>query len=173
MTTKQSLLIEEFLNTIEVEYKPMFRELIDYVMSFQFNPIKNKTQDLTIDFKNNKLKKTIMKIEVFEQPHDDIKYKERAVPGLRLKYYATKDYSKIFQDAIKRVIEEFEGKYTGCYACGRCKEKPQGYIYAYPNQKKVFRCGSELIPVFDFTEKNIDEIKQLIKNQVEYWRRMA
>lgn len=169
MTTKQEALMNEFLEAIEEEYRPLFKELAEFAVSYQFNPVRNKTQDFSIDFKNSKLKKTIMKMEVAEQKHDGFGYGERKIPGLRLKFFATKEYSKIFQHAVKSVIEDFDGKYTGCYGCGRCKGNPQGYVYTYPDGKKVFRCGSEQLSIFDFDESNLDEIKQLIQNQIEYW----
>jgi hypothetical protein len=169
MTAKQTALIEDFLQVIGEDYRQMFKELSEFVMKNGYNPSRNKTQDLTIDFKNNQTKKTIMKFEQFEQKHDGLQYKERLVPGLRIKFYANKSYSKIFQDAVKRVIEAFDGKYTGCYGCGRCQNKPQGYVYIYPDGKKVFRCGFELLSIFNFSNSDLPEIKLLLQNQMDAW----
>jgi len=93
-------------------------------------------------------------------------------PGLRLKFYASDDYSDIFKEGIKRVIEEFDGKYTGCYGCGRCKGKLQGYTYTYDDGKKVFRCGSELISIHNFSKIDIGETKRLIKKQDEFFMKV-
>ncbi|WP_166429830.1 hypothetical protein [Lacrimispora aerotolerans] len=35
-------------------------------------------------------------------------------PGLKLKFYADQSYSDIFRQGMKRMIEEFEGRSTGC-----------------------------------------------------------
>lgn len=91
------------------------------------------------------------------------------MPGIRLKFYANKTYSHIFEEGIKRVIEEFDGRYTGCYGCGRCKGDLEGYVYHYANGRDVFRCGSELIAIQNCTPENLDEIKHLMKTQDHYW----
>lgn len=169
MNDKQTNLINEFLSHVNKDYHNMFLELAEYAITLGYTPVKNKTQDFSIDFRNNKFKKTIMKMEEKEQRHDTFKYGEREIPGLRLRFFANKEYSDIFKNGIKRVIEEFDGKYVGCYGCGRCNGAPQGYTYTYPNGKKVFRCGTELISIFDFTEKDIKEIKSLMKCQDEYY----
>jgi hypothetical protein len=70
------------------------------------------------------------------------------------------------------VIEEFGGKYTGCYGCGRC-DGTEGYTFVYPDGRQVFRCGSELISVFDFGEKDIPEIKNLMKVQDDFYSQIT
>ena len=166
MNARQSALIEEYLSLINPSYRPAMRELAEYAVSLGYTPTRCKTQDLTIDFRNAKQKRTIMKLEQREQSHDGFAYGERDVPGLRLKFYASAEYSEVFQNAVKRVIENFGGKYTGCYGCGRCTGKKQGYVYAYPDGRKVFRCGGELLSVFDFLD-HVDEAKRLLQRQAE------
>ncbi len=168
MTAKQSALIEEFVNQINPEYRNLYRSLAEYAVSYGYTPSRCKTSDLTIDFKNNKLKKTIMKFTLQEERHDGFGYGERDVPGLRLCWFAATEYSEKFHAAIKRVIEEFDGKYTGCYGCGYCKGMPQGYTYTYPDGRKVFRCGRERISVFNITETDLPEIKRLMDAQAQY-----
>jgi hypothetical protein len=168
MNEKHRVILNELLSNIDVKYKDMFLELAEYAISLGYNPIRNKTSDITIDFRKNKVKKTILKLETKEQKHAGYKCNERNIPGLRLRFFAAKEYSNIFKDGIKNVIEEFEGKYTGCYGCGRC-DGTEGYNYIYSDGRQVYRCGSELISVFDFTEKDIPEIKKLLKIQDHYY----
>lgn len=59
-------------------------------------------------------------MEAKEQKHDGYHYGERNVPGLRLQFFAATEYTEIFERGIKNVIEDFDGKYTGCYGCGKC-----------------------------------------------------
>ena len=71
---------------------------------------------------------------------------------------------------IKNVIEAFNGRYTGCYGCGRCKDGLKGYTYVYPDGKTVFRCGGELIRIPAVLNSNyVDEIKKMMKTQDEFW----
>jgi hypothetical protein len=168
MNEKQKAVLDELLSGINEKYHAMFLELAEYAISFGYNPVRNKTADVTIDFRKNKYKKTIMKLEVHEQKHDGYEYKERAIPGIRLRFFAAGEYSDIFRKGIQRVIENFDGRYTGCYGCGRC-DGTEGYIYTYPDGREVFRCGGELISVFDFSEKDIPEMKDLMHTQADYY----
>jgi hypothetical protein len=86
-----------------------------------------------------------------------------------MKFFANETYSEIFRNGIKNVIEEFDGRYTGCYGCGDCGDTPQGYTFEYPDGRAVYRCGRELISIFDFSSKSLDEMKRLLKRQAEYF----
>lgn len=160
---RNSQLLKEFISELPESYRGMFEDISKYLISLGYTPKKTKSKDFALDFSKNKVKRTIMKMEV----HDNAINKNN--PGLRLKFYANKDYSDIFKQGIQRVIEEFNGKYTGCYGCGRCKGELEGYIYTYDDGKKVFRCGGELISIHNFSPKNISEIEMLIKGQDEFF----
>ena len=73
-----------------------------------------------------------MKIRPSKNPH------EYNSPCLVLTFFANSGYSDVFKQGVKRVSEEFNGRYTGCYVCVKCKVKSQGYIYTYTNGKKYF-----------------------------------
>ena len=172
MKDKHQQIMNELYLKIDDKYKNMFADLAEFAFDLGYFPKKNKTKDISIDFHNNKIKKTVMKFEEKEQNHDGYGYGERKIPGLRLKFFASDIYSEIFKEGIRRVIEEFGGKYTGCYGCGRCKEDLQGYTYIYPDGRKIFRCGSELISIFDFSDDTLDEIKSLLKNQAVFFEKL-
>jgi type II restriction/modification system DNA methylase subunit YeeA len=168
MNDKHKAILEGFLTQIDQAYVSMFDELAEYAIELGYNPVRNKTNDVTIDFRRGKIKKSIMKIEVNEQKHGGYDYRERNIPGLRLRFFAAKEYSDIFLYGIRRVIEEFGGKYTGCYGCGRC-DGSEGYTFIYSDGKQIYRCGSELISIFDFTDTDIPEIKKMLKTQADYY----
>ncbi len=152
-------LITEFVDTLPDEYQATYKTIAFFALDLGYRPKRTKTQTFTLDFTSTKVKKTLVKM----LSHDDR-------PELRLKFYANKDYSEKFKAGIKQVIEEFDGKYTGCYGCGRCKDKTEGYIYTYPDGKKVFRCGFELIPVEGITMEDVPEIELLMAKQDEHFR---
>ncbi|MDV4152377.1 hypothetical protein R0131_16240 [Clostridium sp. AL.422] len=155
ITDKQKQLVNDFYETLnETNEKLIFNEIIDFLLELGYKPIKCKTSDFCLDFYHSKLKQKIVKIRRNE---------------LKLKFYACEEYSMKFSNAIKSVIEEFNGKYTGCYGCGKCKGSLRGYTYIYPNGRKVFRCGSELIAIPDIIQEDLDEIKQLINVQHEFF----
>ena len=70
MNSKQQALVEEYLEHINEQYRPLMSELAYYADSLGFAPTRNKTQHISIDFRNSKVKKSIMKMDEFEGRHD-------------------------------------------------------------------------------------------------------
>lgn len=163
MKEKCRLLIDDFLAVIPAEYREMVNDLAEFADRLGYTPRRNKVSLFSIDFYKSKIKRTIMKLEECNPKIPS------GIPQLRLKFYANANYSDTFKAGIKSVIESFDGKYTGCYGCGRCKDKPEGYVYLYPDGRKIFRCGGELIPIPNWYEGHIKEIKQLMKTQNDFW----
>lgn len=154
-TEKQKHLINNFYETLNnVNEKLVFTEIINYLLELGYSPIKCKTSDYCLDFYHSKLKQKIAKLRKNE---------------IKLKFYASNEYSQRFSNAIKNVIEEYNGRYTGCYGCGKCKGNLRGYTYMYPDGRKIFRCGSELIAIPDITQDDLDETKQLLNVQHEFF----
>lgn len=160
---KAERLLNEFLEELPEESRSMYREIAEYAMSLGYFPKKTTSKDFALDFPKSRVKRTILKMEVHSNA---IKSND---PGLRLKFYACGEYSEVFQEGIRKVIEEFGGKYTGCYGCGRCGGKPEGYTFRYPDGKKVFRCGGELIAVSGVGPEHVPEIRELIRKQDEFF----
>ena len=163
MREKSRLLINDFLAVIPAEYREGLNDLAEFADSLGYTPKRNKVSLFSISFSKNKVKKTIMK---FVECDPAI---STGIPQIYLKFYANTSYSDIFKDSIKFVIERFDGKYTGCYGCGRWKDGLEGYVYLYPDGRKVFRCGGELIPIQNWENGRLDEIKELIKTQDDFW----
>lgn len=161
---KNAQLLKDFISELPESYQEMFQDIAEYAISLGYTPKKTKSKDFVLDFSKSKVKRTIMKMEIRDNAI------KKNGPGLRLKFYANKDYSDIFKQGVQRVIEEFDGKYTGCYGCGRCKGNLEGYTYTYAEGKKVFRCGNELIAIHNFSPKDIPEIKTLIKGQDDFFK---
>jgi hypothetical protein len=152
---KFSLLIEELVSMLPEQDKGVYQEIAEFVLSLGYKPKKVNKYGFTLDFTNNSTNKKILKL---------------AKDDFRLKFYASKEYSQKFREGIKKVIEEFGGRYTGCYGCGRCEKDLLGYTYRYQDGKEIFRCGSELIAVKGITNEDIPEIKKLIQTQDEFFR---
>lgn len=150
--------LNDFLNNLTSEDKQIYSEIANFAYELGYKCKRAKTKDINYFFVNNKTKKHILKFS----------YKN-GKPELKMKFYASNNYSDLFNEGIKNVIEEFNFKYTGCYKCGKCKDTPVGYIYEYPDGKKYFRCGSELICLPPIKKDNIPEILHLLKAQHEYY----
>jgi len=163
MNEKTSQLLNAFIIELQESYQQMFLDLAKYTISLGYTPKKTKSKDFVLDFSKSKVKRTLLKMEI----HDN--GQKINGPGLRLKFYANEDYSDIFKKGVQKVIEEFDGKYTGCYGCGRCTGKLEGYTYTYSHGANVFRCGNELIAIHDFSPQNMTEIKALLKVQDDFF----
>ena len=155
-------LIDDCLAIIPGGERETYRQIAEYAVELGYTPKPIKTargisDDLT--FTKSKVNRTLLKI----------RRNKHGRAELVLSFFATPVYSEIFRQGIKEVIEAFGGRYTGCYGCGRCKGKPQGYTYAYPDGKTVFRCGGELIRLPPVETSHLGELKAMMKTQDEFW----
>jgi signal recognition particle subunit SEC65 len=148
----------EFFDSLNSNDKEIYSEVADFVSKLGYKAKRAKTKDINYVFTNTKTKKHLLKFSFNE-----------GKPILKMKYYASINYSNLFNEGIRNVIEEYNFRYTGCYKCGKCKGAPEGYIYEYPDGKRYFRCGSELICLPTIKKENIAEILQLLKAQHEYY----
>ena len=149
--------MDDYLDPIEDEVKAVFTLIANYAFALGFKVKKDATESLGYIFRHAKIKKTIMR---FSTIHDK--------PIIRFKFYASATYSPYFHEAIRATIEEYNFRYTGCYNCGRC-DGTQGYTYHYPDGRCYFRCGMELIELFDVKHIPVDEFLTLFKTQHDYF----
>ncbi|MDT3429152.1 translation initiation factor 2 beta subunit (eIF-2beta)/eIF-5 [Paenibacillus forsythiae] len=150
--------LEEFYQYLSDEEKNIFSEIAGYAIKLGYKPKKAKTQAINYVFNSNKTKKHIMKFSI-----------EQGRPILKMKFYASTDYSHIFHESVRAVMEEYNYKYTGCYNCGKCKDQLEGYEYKYSDGREYFRCGGELISIQPITNKEIPEIMKLLHTQHQYY----
>lgn len=150
--------LNDFLNSLNDKDRKIYSEIANFVYELGYKAKRAKTKDINYVFTNSKIKKHLLKFS----------FKD-GKPNLKIKFYASKNYSNFFRDSVRKVIEEFNFKYTGCYKCGKCKETPSGYIYEYPDGKRYFRCGSELIELPSIEASIVPEILRLLKTQHEYY----
>ena len=150
-------IMNSFYNHVHASTKVDFMELYAYLCELGYKPYRAKTKDINIVFKNSKTREHIAKFSI-----------ENREPVLKMKFYSIKHYSKVFSEAIRNTIEEYNYRYTGCYACGKCSDQLEGYDYTYPDGRHYFRCGKELIPIYDFQTNDLKEIKHLLNAHHDY-----
>ena len=164
MTEKQKIMIDGLVNALPDNQKEIYRELAEYAVSLGYTPKKLKPDGTYLAFSKSKVNRTIIKILANHNECIDA----HDIPGLYLKFYANKEYSEPFRQGVKKVLEHFGGKYTGCYGCGKC-DGTHGYIYTYPDGKQLFKCGGELVELPPISKEHITEIKSLLKTQDEFF----
>jgi hypothetical protein len=150
-------MIEDYLAALTGEERAIVSALAAYAFSQGYKARKDKTSALGYTFTHSKVRKTILRFT-----------SDKGKPVIRLKFFATPRYSHFFQEAIKFTIEEYDFKYTGCYGCGKC-DGTQGYRYKYPDGREYYRCGAELIEIFDIRNIPLEEMLELLKKQHEYY----
>lgn len=149
--------MEDYLDTLTANQRNLFLTIADFAFDLGYKAKKDKTSVLGYTFTNSKVKKTLLRFT-----------SQQGKPILKLKFFASLTYSDFFQNLIRSTIEEYNHKYTGCYGCGKC-DGTQGYRYQYPNGREYFRCGTELIEIFDVENVPVEEFLNLFKKQHEYY----
>lgn len=150
--------LNDFFSSLNDDDKKIYSEIANFAYELGYKAKRAKTKDINYVFTNSRTKKHLLKFSFKDDK-----------PKLKMKFYATEDYSTIFQDSVRNAIEEFNFKYTGCYKCGKCIGTLLGYSYEYPDGKRYFRCGSELIELASVDENIVQEILSLLKLQHEYF----
>ncbi|MRN56088.1 hypothetical protein [Paenibacillus monticola] len=150
--------LDIFYQSITEQERNTFSELAHAAMLLGYKPKKAKTQAVNYVFVNNRTKHHIMKFSI-----------EKGKPILKLKFYASTEYSNLFQEGVRTTIEEYNYKYTGCYHCGKCTDELKGYVYKYNDGRTYFRCGGELISLPPISQNDIPEIIKLLERQHEYY----
>ncbi|MBN2440238.1 MAG: hypothetical protein JXJ04_02805 [Spirochaetales bacterium] len=150
--------IGDYWDLLSDEEKIIYNKIYGHVVKLGYRPKKEKKKSVSYNFVHKVVKKSILKFS-----------SEHGVPFLKLKFFAAKKYSEFFTEALRKTIEEFDFKYTGCYECGKCKNTPQGYTINYEDGRTFFRCGHELIELFGIDSNHINEINKLIEIQHEYY----
>lgn len=166
MTEKQKIIVDQLIQALPETDREAYRNIVEYAVSLGYTPKKLHADSTYVSFFKNKVGRTIMKVSA----HHNECLKVDDVPGLYLNFYANEKYSDIFQQGVKKVIEHFGGKYTGCYGCGKC-DGTYGYTYTYPDadRREIFKCGFELVELPPIDASHVDEIKRLLKIQDEFF----
>jgi hypothetical protein len=161
MEDRHRRLIEELAGLLSEGDKEVCRSIAYYLIELNYTPYKLKQQDFMLDFRNSRIKEKIAKMGCISADNNRFDF--------RLKFYAVETYSEKFRNAVQYVIEEFDGKYTGCYGCGKCKDNLLGYLFRYEDGKEVFRCGTELLSINNITMDDVDEVKILLQHQHSFF----
>ena len=175
---KSQLLIDECIAKMNADDRKVYRPIAEYALALGFTPrlvkASVKTSGGTSDelaFCKSKIGRTLLRINpMFLKAPVNYQIHEAGKAKMRLVFFATHTYSEPFLLGVKHVIEAFEGKYTGCYGCGRCSGELQGYTYTYPDGRAVFRCGGQLIELpATIGMAHVDEVKAMMKAQDDFW----
>ena len=104
----QKQLVSNLLSLMGNDDKTIYKQIIDVLFELGYVPQRQKSNDLILDFKNNKLNEKIAKIGV--------RGTDKPKPSLSLKFYASSDYSQKFKEGLQKACNwhftEAGKKYT-------------------------------------------------------------
>ena len=160
---KEEELLNQLLSNVQKDYIDVCRELIEYAVSLGYYPYKTQASGFAVSFTGKKTNRTVIKLS----PRTGLNHK-KFIPELRLKFSATKQYSDIFNEAVKNEIEANSGIYNGCFGCGRCAGLEECYKYTYSDGRTLYKCSDVMIAP-DWRKENVPEIKVMMKTQDDFW----
>lgn len=176
MTQKQQSLIDELIDSLPEEQKNVFKKITCYLVELGYIPQKQKVKDFVISFKHSVNGKTIAKIG------------NRKQNGfISIRFFACISVSQKYIDALHDELVSRNGQYSSptrvnpinmitnkCGYCGDiCTGGGLGYYYMYPDGREVSRCGAYPIIIPNIDESDIDEMKQVILEQHNYFLSIA
>jgi hypothetical protein len=164
---KYNAILKEYLDIVSTEDKSLYEELANMAIILGYVPTRDKTKGISISFRNNKTKFTIMK------------FAEEGKNGYfwRFKFAACKNYSKIFDESIKKYDENLRNLYSEkynlknvtCMRCAKCcNEKKLFYIIKYEDGREYTVCGTVAFVQINYISKDIvEEAGNMMKIQHE------
>ena len=165
MTSKQADAFDKVFSILPEDCQESFREVAEYAISLGYMPaIKGVRKDY-LDFTNSKLKRTVLKVQAATP---------KFPPYISIKFYAIPTYSSYFQKAVDDRLSTWSRlKYEArCFGCGKC-DGTEGYSVILPNGKQGFLCGFGILPLPPLFAYNIEEVKEALRLQDDFFKRQA
>jgi hypothetical protein len=160
---KYNAVLKEYLDIVSPENKNLYEELANMAIIAGYAPTRDKTGIISISFRNNKAKFTIMK------------FSEDTKDGFKFKFAANKNYSKIFDESIKQYdrylrdlySEKYNLKNVTCFGCKKCSnEKKLFYTIIYDDDRKYTVCGTvAFVHIKQISKEIVDEAGKMIQIQ--------
>ena len=149
-------MLEDLFDVLSSDDRTLVSELFKFTIDNNLKCNRSKTKDIIYVFSHPKTKERIMKFS----------HGKKQGFMVSLRFHLSKSYSTFFSEAIRKSIEEYDYRYTGCYPrCNKC-DGTKGYIYTYPDGRQFFRCYLELINLPNVSFRELDELKALIITQI-------
>ena len=181
MTAKQKALINELVGYLPAEEKHIYGDIMDYFAELGYIPQKQKVSDFTLSFKHNVNGKVIGKVSVRKQKG-----------CLRIKYFACEDVPEKFIKALYDEAVANENRYSRevpppdrapipknvimkkcTLSCTACTGGNMRYFIRFPDGREIFRCGAYPVLIPDITESDMEQLKELVLKQHNYFLSIA
>ncbi|MCL2546796.1 MAG: hypothetical protein FWE06_06335 [Oscillospiraceae bacterium] len=164
MTEKQKNALNKIIVTLPNDCRKSYLEVAEYAISLGYMPALTGKNEDKADFRKSKTKKTILSIRT-----------KNNSPQIAMSFYALQQYTGVFKEALEKIYNyENTGYETRCFECeNKCGQCGTGIAYGYsiilPDGKYGFICGHCVIPLPTFCAENIQEVKEALKIQDEFY----
>ena len=102
----------------------------------------------------------------------NVNKKKGVFPFFSLRFSACQGYSQRFTDIVNSYISKYPTRVAGCIdnKCNFCKGETDTHVYTciLPEGEQKSHCGAYAIVIPDITINDIEEIKNLAKEEHEY-----
>ena len=160
---KWEIFINEFYEMISKEERAVFQPIIETLVELGYTPMKKRTKGFILSFSNLTHNRVLARFGVREN-------EEKAFFGLR--FSSCTSYSDKFANVIRDRILSKNNRLAKCEKCRYCKGDKFVYTYVFDGECKA-ACGAFVLEVPNVTLSDVDEIKQLIKEQHDYFMKYA
>lgn len=173
MTEKKKQLMNEMSRLLQEKDKPIYLPVADYLIRLGYLPEKRRVQGFSLAFKHETSKKLIARFDMRQ-----IK-RQTPFPLLSVKFFGVREVPAKYTQALVRELAS--GMYQGSplsktnkneclrHECA-CTGGRLGYYHQYPDGTEVLRCGAYPIPIYDLTPADVEEMKNVIGLQHEYFQ---
>ena len=163
MTEKQKNALNKIIAALPDDCQESYLEIAEYAISLGYMPVLTGKNKDAVNFRKSKTKRTILRIKLPRQ--------------IAMSFYALQEYTDVFKEALdgRFDIENNIGLETRRFECenkcGQCGYGAYGYGYSFPlpNGKYGFICGHCVIPLPTYRAENIQEVKEALKIQDEFY----
>ncbi|MCL2774631.1 MAG: hypothetical protein FWD71_14990 [Oscillospiraceae bacterium] len=154
------------MSKLNDDEKLVYTPVIAYLTELGYTPRTNKKRNFVVEYA--KKGKAISKMEI-----------NNGRLMFWLRFSGCKEYSRIFQDAVKRHKKSWAkgGQALGSLdiskCCGCCKSENRYYHFTDEKGEKINRCGVENLLIEGITSDDVPEILRLMKEQDEYFNNIC
>ena len=162
-TQKQEELVKAYLDQLDDEMRPLYREIVLFLSAMGYNPKKEKS---SISFKHDLHNKQLVKLGIKTG-----KQKESS-PSFSLRFSACRGYSQRFADIVDAYMKQYPARIARCTdgGCNYCAGEADTHVYKHECLKgeREAHCGAYAIEIPNMTVDDIGEIKKLLEEEHAY-----
>ena len=161
-TKKQEDMVTSFLATLGDELRPLYQDLASYLSELGYHPRKERSYIL---FMHGLHTKQLAKMGLtWTKDHS---------PYFALRFSACQGYSQRCADIVKGYIQKNPERLFPHCVDGKCifhsaGDEPPAYTYVFPDGEAKRLCGAKALVIPDIAANDMEEIKELIKEEHEY-----